>query len=203
VPKVSEEYKNKKRQELLISAIKCFGEKGYQTTTIDDIVKDSKMSKGSVYNYFKNKEELYLTLFQQSAKSSIDNLKEEVHQKDKPEEMLQHLFNFYSNINVSDKEWLKMQRVQGEFWSYASRNEELRCLLNEHSRNYVDFIATIIEDGKKSGDFRNDIDGDILAEIFLSLADGMINHLLVLQDKYPYEELYELAEAMFTSYVRK
>lgn len=202
MPKVSDEYKKKKRRQILESAIKCFGEKGYQNTTIDDIVKDSKMSKGTVYNYFKNKEELYLTLFDQSANYALDSMQSELTQSESPEEKFRNLFKFYSNVNTSDENWLKMQQVQGEFWSNASRDEKLAELLTQHSEQFVDFIASIIDKGKRSGDFRGDLESEILAEIFLSLADGMIHHSLVLQEQYPYKELYKLAELMITSFVK-
>ena len=48
-PIVSEEYKRKKKKEILSGALACFAKKGFQAATIDDIVAYSGISKGAIY----------------------------------------------------------------------------------------------------------------------------------------------------------
>ncbi|MCM2533186.1 TetR/AcrR family transcriptional regulator [Neobacillus pocheonensis] len=80
MPKVSEEYKERKRVTILESALKCFGEKGYHLTTMDDIVAYSKMSKGLLYNYFKSKEELYISLMDERSNNTLAYLRNQFKQ---------------------------------------------------------------------------------------------------------------------------
>lgn len=48
-----------KKQEILDAAIKLFAKKGFKATTLDEIAEESEFGKGTIYNYFSNKEEIY------------------------------------------------------------------------------------------------------------------------------------------------
>ena len=48
-----------KKQEILDAAIKIFAKKGFKATTLDEIAEKSEFGKGTIYNYFSNKEEIY------------------------------------------------------------------------------------------------------------------------------------------------
>lgn len=54
--------KNLRRQEILHSAVKLFAEKGFSTTTIDDIAAAAEFGKGTIYNYFQSKEDIYFEI---------------------------------------------------------------------------------------------------------------------------------------------
>ncbi len=67
------EEKNQKTLESIFnSAIKFFGEKGYDGTSINDITKDANISKGIVYHYFKNKDELYIYCLEKTLDSYVE-----------------------------------------------------------------------------------------------------------------------------------
>ena len=56
--------KEQRRQEILMAALQAFSEKGYDKTTIEDIVRISGLSKGTLYWYFTNKEAIFAALVQ-------------------------------------------------------------------------------------------------------------------------------------------
>src|SRR5271156_4654230 len=58
VPKVSQAYLDARRSEILDAAIICFSRDGFHRTTMQDIVKQSKLSPGAIYNYFAGKQEI-------------------------------------------------------------------------------------------------------------------------------------------------
>jgi AcrR family transcriptional regulator len=70
-PIVSDDYKEKKRQDILDSAMICFAKKGYETTTVDEICKQSGVSKGTIYTYFKSKAEIYMDLMERQTIDSV------------------------------------------------------------------------------------------------------------------------------------
>ena len=55
--------KDEKRANIALSAIKLFCEKGIQQTSIDEIAKSAEVAKGTIYLYFKNKEEIVFTIW--------------------------------------------------------------------------------------------------------------------------------------------
>jgi len=54
-----------RRQEILQAAIRIFAEKGFERATLDEIAEAAEFGKGTIYNYFASKEELFFTLFHQ------------------------------------------------------------------------------------------------------------------------------------------
>lgn len=60
-----ERERNFRRQEIIAAAIKLFANKGYEHSTLDEIAEASEFGKGTIYNYFQNKEEIYLAIIEE------------------------------------------------------------------------------------------------------------------------------------------
>ena len=58
MPKVSEDYLEQRRRQILLAAQRCFARKGFDQTTMQDIFRESGLSAGAVYRYFKSKDDL-------------------------------------------------------------------------------------------------------------------------------------------------
>jgi len=58
MPKVSQTYLDSRRAEILDAALECFSREGFHRTTMQDIVEQSGLSPGAIYNYFASKEEI-------------------------------------------------------------------------------------------------------------------------------------------------
>jgi AcrR family transcriptional regulator len=67
VPKVSEEHRTARREEILDAARRCFGRYGYEGATVARLEEETGLSRGAIFNYFANKEDLFLTLAQRDA----------------------------------------------------------------------------------------------------------------------------------------
>jgi TetR/AcrR family transcriptional regulator, repressor for uid operon len=61
-PKVTSQYKTEIREKIVGAAIIAFSVHGYDRTRMDDIAETAKLSKGTLYLYFKNKEELFYAI---------------------------------------------------------------------------------------------------------------------------------------------
>ena len=59
---MNEKHQINKKEEILFSAAKVLTTKGYYSSTMDDIVEESKMSKGAVYHYYSSKKDVYLAV---------------------------------------------------------------------------------------------------------------------------------------------
>lgn len=57
-----ERERNFRRHEIISAAVKLFAERGFEHTTLDEIAEASEFGKGTIYNYFQNKEEIYLAI---------------------------------------------------------------------------------------------------------------------------------------------
>jgi AcrR family transcriptional regulator len=62
MPKVSEEHKERRREEILDAAKRCFAKHGYEGATVARLEAESGLSRGAIFNYFENKEALFVEL---------------------------------------------------------------------------------------------------------------------------------------------
>lgn len=195
-PIVSEEYKRKKKKEILDSALYCFAKKGFQVATIDDIVTHSKISKGAIYNYFKSKEDIYLELISEETSSLHERLTEKIATFKTALEKLQYLFDLYSSNNPAKAEQVDSVVVHYEFRLFALRDSRLQELLKERSNSFfIEFILAILEEGKASGEFKNDIDSMVTANLLWAIIDGATFQGISNKD-FPYKKVMERTRTM-------
>ncbi len=62
MPKTSDAAKEARRTQILDAAVRCFARTGYYATTIEDVVRETDLSRGALYLYFPSKEALYLAI---------------------------------------------------------------------------------------------------------------------------------------------
>jgi AcrR family transcriptional regulator len=198
-PIVSEEYKENRKKEILESALICFAEKGFELATIDDICAQAGMSKGSIYNYFKTKDDIYIQLMNEKTTSNFDYFHEKFKSIKSASAKLQFLFKTYREASLTD-EFKHLILVHGEFWLSSSRKEEIRSImLKRYHDVYRGFVENLLDEGKASGEFQKDIDSSVFSTLFWTIVDGICLDYVVIGDEYPYRELFQKAEDMLFS----
>lgn len=67
MPKISEEQRERRREEILAAARRCFATHGYEGATVVRLERESGLSRGAIFNYFPSKDEIFLTLAERDA----------------------------------------------------------------------------------------------------------------------------------------
>ncbi|MBS4173986.1 TetR/AcrR family transcriptional regulator [Bacillus sp. FJAT-49736] len=131
-----------KRKELIETAIKLFADKGFQATSVQDIVSSYGISKGAFYNYFSSKEELLIDIFKHYHEKlnnkilEIDSLS--ITSREKYKNRIQLQFKYF----MKHRDFIVMYfREQNQ-----SINEELRNLLNEHAFRMLEKEEALLMD---------------------------------------------------------
>lgn len=185
MPKVTEAYKIQKKAVIMDGAWTCFVEKGFQTTTIDDIVEHLGMSKGAIYTYFKSKEDIIKQVMDDRMNGMIQNLNAEFKSTHSAADKLELLFTKFHKQSLDQ---LRQQlKIFVEFMIYSSRQEELDEFTIQYFAKATDFIKAIIEEGKHSGEFRSDLDSDNAVSLFWGVRDGLALQYLTLGSEEQYK----------------
>jgi AcrR family transcriptional regulator len=196
-PIVSEEYKEKKRQEILQSAHACFARKGFEASTVDEIVTHSGLSKGAIYNYFKSKDEIYLALMEGQTNESGTKFTKAIAERETALDKLNYLFEAYLLNDPNDEENKDQALVHFEFRLYSTRKPELKKVLTERYKSFfVTLLAEIIKEGKTTGEFKKEIDPDMYADIFWAMVNGVTLQATIL-DNYRYKDILKEMQSMF------
>ena len=165
-PDVSEE----RRTQIHQAALVCFGRKGYHRTTMDDIVAESGLSKGSLYWYFKSKKELFISLFQE-VMGQIGQAWEGIAANEDAsatDKLRASLTLFRAELG----EMVPFFSVMMEAWALTRYDEDVESIIQELYGPYLDIMTHIIEDGVANGEFRVD-SARAMALVIMTLFDGI------------------------------
>jgi len=170
-PKVTQEYKKDARERILSAAEKLFSSKGYYDTSMDEIVAESKLSKGAIYGYFKSKEDLFVALQDRQLEESITELGSAFAPGDSARTKLEKVIDaaFGSMVGASKKSC----RISLEFNVAAPRMKSVQRRRDSRFMALHRFLVEIIREGVENGEFRHDVDPNSTALILMAMADGL------------------------------
>jgi AcrR family transcriptional regulator len=168
-----------RRQQIMEAALTCFARKGYHKTTMDDIVAESGLSKGTLYWYFENKDDLFVSLvtsFFLEMRQDIDVvLKQQTSASDKLRMVTNEFVGYFEEV----EEFLN---VFFEFWMQSTLNEQLNQLFSSFLVQYREKIAGIIAEGIAAGEFK-EVDAKQLAWTVMAAYDGLWIYKMLAPDE--------------------
>lgn len=181
--------KEKKRERMLEVAAELFSKKNYHEVMMDDVARLTDVAKGTVYNYFTSKEELYFTIMSSKLGNLNTSLKNKIASEisviDSLHTYIIHLYMFmmkYQNFFLMyQKEYMN---AQNEFCDeLRAMSDELKSILND-----------VIYKGKRENQFR-DIDESFAVKLVLGSVFGAVQRGI--ENKYTGEKLIEEREKLF------
>jgi AcrR family transcriptional regulator len=168
--------KEESRQKILQAAFEAFAEKGFEKTSMDEIVKRSGLSKGTLYWHFTNKRELFLAAVQMPFLFIETQMKALVEQEDTPAaDRLRALFAQVGEYVKSSKSLIGLL-VDGFFQSY--RSQDARDMMREMYADYIGAVEQIIRQGIARGEFR-EVDAHMTAVVLMAGGDGVTIYMLL------------------------
>lgn len=177
-PKVSEAYKEATRAKILRAAEKVFARQGYNAASVDDIVKESGLSKGALYGYFDSKEELFLALRRHNVGVRVDQVIAAMPPGTSVTEKLIKAGELA--MREAARQDRNSLRVAFEFWTSAPRIKAVHEYYADWYRMYNEFLAALIREGIQRGEFRRDVDPAALARLLIAAIDGLCLHWALL-----------------------
>lgn len=130
------------RQAILDAAREVFGELGYDTATVRDIIRRTGLAAGTFYNYFKSKDEVYLALASEGARQFAPLLKAHRAQSANWEEFVRAAIEaYYLFLADAHRSWLN-QRPPGETQPHVhGETPEMTAVFNEVREAIMDEVA--------------------------------------------------------------
>ena len=168
-----------KREAILRAAVKVFARKGYFNSKVSDVASEAGIADGTVYLYFKSKDEILHSIFDQAMSRFIAEGKSELAAIEKPKDRLQRIAEMRLERLGADRDLAIVFQV------------ELRGsikFMQEFSAagfaDYLDIIRKTVEDGQSSGVFRGDIKPVIAAKILYGALDEMVTNWILSKKDY-------------------
>ena len=146
-PDVSDERKS----QILNAAENVFTQKGFDQARMDDIAEETGLSKGTLYLYFKSKDDLIIAILDRMFQYEFRQF------ETLPLTEMNAIDAIWKITDVLTKDILRMQRLIPmvyQFLALAFRNKYVQLALKKYINHYVDVLVPIIQSGINSGEFR-------------------------------------------------
>ena len=163
------EKKDSRNKQIMDAALKVFVKKGYENTTMDDIVKLSGLSKGAIYHYFKSKKQLFISLIDHWEVNSFPDFYKK---KDDDRTCTKILIGFSEEVLSAFYNKRHVFLAEIEFWALANRDKDIKKKSKELYDKILMLFELVIKKGIRDGEFK-DVDPKITAMYILSIFQGI------------------------------
>jgi AcrR family transcriptional regulator len=174
-PKFTPQYKTELREKIMQSAMENFAKKGFDRTRMEDIAAAAGLAKGTLYLYFKNKEDLFYAI----CDHNLEELRNQLYRLfNRKENILLDAEKFYDEYQRgslgSDTIWFEMIAL-------STRSPKLRKILTENQIKVSQVVKEFLKTQIERGILRQDINIDIFASALIALYNGLAVNKLLLQ----------------------
>jgi TetR/AcrR family fatty acid metabolism transcriptional regulator len=188
-----------KRAAILRAAIKVFAQKGYFNSKVADIAKEAGIADGTVYLYFKSKDEILHSIFDRAMEEFIAEGKREIAAIKEPDRRLKRIAQLHLERLGADRDLAIVFQVE-----LRGSTKFMEEFSGGGFAEYLDIIRQTIAEGQKSGVFRADLKPITAAKILYGALDEMVTNWILSKRAYPLAPMAdEVLKVFFGGVVQK
>jgi len=171
MPKISPEQRQARRVRILDAATRCFARDGFHCTSMEDIVRESKLSPGAIYCYFRGKHDIVAAIADQRHSRESALLAELVESKSVAEG-LEHLASAFFEM-LGDRKEKERRKVTIQVWAESLRDKRIRKII-ERGLRQREALTHSLQRAQQAGQLPAELDKDSFSRMMLALLQGFI-----------------------------
>ena len=168
-----------KREAILRAATRTFARNGYFNSKVADIASAAGVADGTVYLYFKSKEEILHSIFDRSVESAIFEVRQQLEIISDPREKLRRIAHLHLERLGADRDLAVVFQV--ELRSSTKFMEEFSAA---GFAEYLGLIRSAFEEGQSAGVFRKELNAKVVAKILFGALDEMATNWILSHRRY-------------------
>jgi AcrR family transcriptional regulator len=185
MPKVTAEHRLARRQQIVAAARHCVAEHGFHKTTMADVIRESDLSAGAVYGYFKSKDEIVAAIAD-DALGTIDEVFGQILATEAPLSPVAALRMALEHVvQIAERPGGDITRVGLQAWAEALHNEAIHATAKEKYGLLRGRFVDIARRAQADGTADPDTDPEYIAQAMFALIPGFILQRLLLGDVTP------------------
>src|SRR5437870_3154495 len=181
-----------KRASILRAATRVFARNGYFNSKVADIARAADVADGTVYLYFKSKEEILHSIFDQNMADAIASGRKLIRALSDPREKLRRIAKLHLERLGADRDLAVVFQV--ELRGSTKFMEEFSAA---GFAEYLSLIRTTLEEGQRAGVFRKDLNAKVMAKILFGALDEMATNWIISKRRYQLEPMAGLVMDVF------
>jgi TetR/AcrR family transcriptional regulator, fatty acid metabolism regulator protein len=162
--------KNQKYDRILEAAVKVFARQGFHQSTVAQIAKEAGVADGTIYLYFKNKDDILLHFFSSKAKQVFDRFRKEVGRGQDSLEKLRNLVRVHLAEFQNDPDMAIVYEIETHQSSRLAEEQ-----IREMAKMYQDILSEIVEQGQQEGAIRKNLYVGLVKRFILGAVEETIS----------------------------
>lgn len=175
-----------KREAILRAAITVFASKGYFNSKVADIASQAGIADGTVYLYFKSKDEILRSIFDAAMVEFISEGRRELAKISSASDKIRKIAELHLERLGADRDLAVVFQVE-----LRGSTKHMQEFSAAGFGEYLDIIRATIEAGQSNGEFRSDIKPIIAAKILYGSLDEMVTNWVLSSRQYPLERMVD------------
>jgi TetR/AcrR family fatty acid metabolism transcriptional regulator len=185
---------NDKYDRILEAAVKVFAEQGFFQSTVSQIAREAGVADGTIYLYFKNKDDILVQFFSYKTRQVFARFREEVDRADNAVDKLRNLIRRHLEEFQNDRNMAMVYRAE------THQNSRLvEAQIKEMSKLYLDIVSEIVEQGQEEGVIRRDLYLSLVKRFILGAVDEVINTWIHSDGQY---DLVTMADPLVDLFIK-
>jgi TetR/AcrR family fatty acid metabolism transcriptional regulator len=168
-----------KFKKIIDAAVIVIAENGYHAAQVSKIAKTAGVADGTIYLYFKNKEDILVSLFEEKMGMYVENLQNKISTIPSAAEKLYTLVEMHFTNLASDRHFAIVTQLE-----LRQSNKELRVRINEVLKGYLAQIDHIVKSGMESGEFNPELDVRLARQMIFGTIDETVTSWVMNDQKY-------------------
>jgi len=168
MPKKDPSYAGSKRNRILQASIEVFSQKGFFGSKVSEIARASGVADGTIYIYFKSKDDLLIALFEEKMDEIVVEARKKVQEYSDPLDRLKAYIENHMGLLVGEAGLIEVLQVELRQSSKFMKNYKPVKFFE-----YLDILSGILEEGKEAGLFRSDMNVRVARRIVFGAMDEL------------------------------
>ena len=181
-----------KRESILRAATRVFARNGYFNAKVADIAREADVADGTVYLYFKSKEEILHSIFDQNMAEAIAAGRILIEKLKDPGEKLRRIATLHLERLGADRDLAVVFQVE-----LRGSTKFMREFSAAGFAEYLSLLRQTFEEGQRSGVFRKDLSAKLVSKILFGALDEMATNWIISKRKYKLEPMAEVVMDVF------
>ncbi|MGM0747176.1 MAG: TetR/AcrR family transcriptional regulator [Bacillota bacterium] len=171
--------KRPKYMQIIDAAVEVIAENGYHQSQVSKIAKQAGVADGTIYLYFKNKEDILISLFKEKMGQFIERMEEEIKGKHTAKEKLALVITKHFSLLADDRHLAIVTQLE-----LRQSNLELRQKINDILKGYLNILESILTEGIESGEFKENLDIRLARQMVFGTIDETVTTWVMNDQKY-------------------
>ena len=168
-----------KREAILRAATSVFAHNGYFNSKVADIAREAGVADGTVYLYFKSKEDILHSIFDRSVEEALGAARKQIESVSDPKEKLRQIALLHLERLGADRDLAVVFQV--ELRGSTKFMEEFSAA---GFAEYLALIRATFEEGQRTGVFRDDLNANVVAKVLFGALDEMATNWILSKRRY-------------------